>query len=103
MSKVLKGLTNRLIKASKSESLKFSKEDLKNSTTVSKLVVKILLFVPVFLILIIYFLNPEYFKPFFASPLGYFLLAIILIMFSIYAYILGKIVKVEYWWLKKIL
>ena len=30
MSKVLKGLTNRLIKASKGESLKFSKEDLNN-------------------------------------------------------------------------
>ena len=72
------------------------KEDLKNSTTVSKLVVKILLFVPIIFTLIIYLLNPSYFNPFFASSLGYFLLFIIVFMFIIYAYLLNKIVKVEY-------
>ena len=72
------------------------KEDLKNSTTVSKLVVKILLFVPIIFVLIIYLLNPSYFKPFFESSLGYVLLLIILIMFIIYAYLLDKIVKVDY-------
>ena len=72
------------------------KEELKNSTTVSKLVTKILLFVPIFFVLIIYLLNPDYFDPFFASPLGYVLLMIILIMFIIYAYLLSRIVKVEY-------
>ena len=72
------------------------KEDLKNSTTVSKLVVKILLFVPVIFALIIYILNPHYFDPFFASSLGYLLLGIIIIMFIVYAYLLSKIVKVNY-------
>lgn len=72
------------------------KEELKNSTTVSKLVVKILLFVPILLVLIIYFLNPDYFSPFFDSPLGYLLLCIIILMFLVYAYLLNKIVKVEY-------
>ena len=72
------------------------KEDLKNSTTVSKLVVKILLFVPILFTLIIYILNPHYFDPFFASALGYLLLGIIIIMFIVYAYLLGKIVKVNY-------
>ena len=72
------------------------KEDLKNSTTVSKLVVKILLFVPVLFALVIYVLNPHYFDPFFASSLGYLLLGIIVIMFIIYAYLLSKIVKVNY-------
>jgi len=72
------------------------KEELKNSTTVSNLVVKILLFVPIIFILIIYFLNPNYFEPFFASPLGYLLLGIIIVMFIIYAYLLEKIAKVEY-------
>ena len=46
------------------------KEELKNSTTVSKLVVKILLVVPIFFVLIIYLLNPDYFSPFFESTLG---------------------------------
>ena len=72
------------------------KEELKNSTTVSKLVTRILLVVPIFFVLIIYLLNPDYFSPFFASPLGYFLLFVILVMFIIYAYLLDKIVRVEY-------
>ena len=72
------------------------KEELKNSTTVSKLVVKILMFVPVIFILIIYLFDPSYFKPFFNSALGYILLAIILIMFVLYAYLLNRIVKVNY-------
>lgn len=72
------------------------KEDLKNSTVVSKLVVRLLLFVPVVFVILIYLLNPDYFKPFFASTLGYLLLGIILVMFIIYAYLLGRIVKVDY-------
>ena len=72
------------------------KEELKNSTTVSKLVVKILLVVPIFFVLIIYLLNPDYFSPFFESTLGYLLLGFILLMFIVYAYLLGRIVKVEY-------
>ena len=72
------------------------KEDLKNSTTVSKLVVRILLFVPILFTLIIYLLNPHYFDPFFASTLGYLLLGIIVIMFIVYAYLLQRIVKVNY-------
>ena len=72
------------------------KEELKNSTTVSKLVVKILLFVPIVFVLIIYLLNPDYFSPFFESKLGYLLLGIILLMFLIYAYLLRKIVEVNY-------
>ena len=77
------------------------KEELKNSTMVSKLVTSILLVAPIFFVLIIYLLNPDYFDPFFASPLGYFLIIVILIMFIIYAYLLSKIVKVDYWWTKK--
>lgn len=72
------------------------KEDLKNSTTVSKLVVRILLFVPIIFVLIIYLLNPNYFDPFFNSPLGYLMLGIIVIMFAIYTYLLNKIVEVNY-------
>ncbi len=72
------------------------KEELKNSTTVSKLVTKILLFVPIIFVLIIYLLNPDYFDPFFASPLGYLLLIVILVMFIIYAYLLARIVRVDY-------
>ena len=72
------------------------KEELKNSTSVSNLLVKILLLVPLFIVLIIYILNPNYFDPFFGSTLGYILVIIILILFIVYAYLLQKVIKVEY-------
>ena len=72
------------------------KEELKNSTTVSNLLVKVLLFVPLVFVLLIYLLNPNYFDPFFESTLGYVLLGTVLILFIVYAYLLEKIVKVDY-------
>lgn len=72
------------------------KEELKNSTTVSNLVTKILLFIPLAVVLIIYILDPTYFDPFLESPMGLLLLSVSLIMFIIYAYLLNKIVKVDY-------
>ena len=72
------------------------KEELKNSTTVSNLLVRILLFVPIIFVFIIYLLNPNYFDPFFESTTGYILVSIVLILFIVYAYLLQKIVKVEY-------
>ena len=72
------------------------KEELKNSTTVSNLLLKILLFVPIVFVAIIYLLNPNYFDPFFESTTGYILVSIVLIIFIVYAYLLQKIVKVEY-------
>jgi len=72
------------------------REELKNSTTVSNLVVRILLVVPILIVAIIYVLDPSYFDPFFESALGYILLGTAFIMFIMYAYLLEKIVKVEY-------
>ena len=71
-------------------------EELKNLTSASNLVTKILLFVPIIFVLIIYMLNPEYFNPLFASPLGYMLIIICIIMLAIYVYLLNKIMKVGY-------
>lgn len=71
-------------------------EELKNSTVVSKLVVRILLIVPIIFVLIIYLFDPTYFRPFFSSTLGYIMIDIILVMFIIYAYLLDRIVKVNY-------
>lgn len=71
-------------------------EELKNSTTVSKLLVKILTVVPIIFVLIIYLLNPNYFDQFFESTLGYILLASSILLFIIYASLLLKIIKVDY-------
>ena len=72
------------------------KEELKNFTTVSKLVVRLLLVVPIVFGLIVYMLNPSYFDPFFESTLGYVMIGIIFVMFIIYAYLLDRIVRVNY-------
>ena len=72
------------------------KEELKNATSVSNLVVKILLVVPIILVIIIYMFDNTYFTPFFNTTLGNILFGIIIIMFVIYAYLLDKIVKVKY-------
>ena len=71
--------------------------DLKNSTAASNLVVKFLMIVPLLFVLIIYIVSPTYFNPLFNSTLGYFIIFIIIIMFTIYTYLLNKIMKVKVW------
>lgn len=71
------------------------KEELRNLTVSSNLIVKVLLFVPIFFIAIIYLLNPDYFSPLFSSPLGYMIILLIVLMFAVYAWFLQKIMKVK--------
>lgn len=71
-------------------------EELKNLTGASNLVVKVLLFVPFIFIGIIYFLNPSYFNPLFNSVLGYLVIFVIIIMFSIYIWFLQRVMKVRF-------
>ena len=70
-------------------------EDLKNSTAASNLVVKFLMVVPIFFIVIIYLVSPTYFVPLFSSMIGYIVVALIVVMFIIYIYLLNKIMKVK--------
>lgn len=69
--------------------------DLKNSTAASNLVVKFLMVIPIFFVIFIYIISPNYFNPLFESNLGYFILFIILLMFITYTYLLNKIMKVK--------
>jgi len=71
------------------------KEELKNLTVSSNMVVKILLVVPVVFVGIIYILNPNYFTPLFNSVVGYMIIGLIILMFILYAWLLQKIMKVE--------
>lgn len=70
-------------------------EDLKNSTQASNLVVKVLMGIPIIFILVIYVLSPNYFDPLFNSTLGYMIIFIIFVMFTLYVYLLNKIMKVK--------
>lgn len=69
--------------------------DLKNSTAASNLVVKVLMVIPVIFMFVIYLLSPNYFDPLFGSVIGYFVIGIIIVMFSIFIYLLNKIMKVK--------
>ncbi len=71
------------------------KEELKNLTVSSNMVVKVLLAVPFIFISIIYFLNPSYFDPLFQSPLGFMVIILIILIFAIYIWFLQKIMKVK--------
>lgn len=71
------------------------REELKNLTASSNLVIKLLMVVPIFFVLVIYILNPTYFDPFFETKLGIILLFLIIIMFAVYVWLLQKILKVK--------
>ena len=90
-------------------------EELKNSISVSNLVVNILIVIPLVMVLVIgllkysyspvihgnilnyiFFCIISYFYPFFDSVLGYILFGILLILYIGYVYLLKKIVKVDY-------
>ena len=71
------------------------KEELKNLTASSNLLVKILLFIPVIFVGIIYLLNPRYFDPMFETTLGYIIFCIIFLIFILYAWFIEKIMKVK--------
>ncbi len=69
--------------------------DLKNSTAASNLVVKVLMVIPILFVLVIYVVSPGYFDPFFTSGLGYMMLGVLALMFTLYIYLLNKIMKVR--------
>ncbi len=70
-------------------------EELKNISSAPKVVVYILFAVPIIFSLIIFALNHNYFKPLVSSPLGYAIIGIIIIMFSIYVFLLRRILRIE--------
>lgn len=70
-------------------------EELKNISSVPKLVVKVLIAVPIIFAIVIYFLDPEFFAPLFGSVLGYMIVGILLIMFIIYIFLLIRILRIE--------
>lgn len=70
------------------------KEELKNSTASSNVVVKVLLAVPFIFVIMIYSISHDYFDPLFASPIGYVIVVIMFVMLTCYAYLLQKVIKV---------
>ena len=70
-------------------------EELKNISSAPKMVVYTLFLVPIIFVFLIYILNRNYFDPLFSSVLGYIILSIIIVMFSIYVFLLRRILRIE--------
>lgn len=70
-------------------------EELKNISSVPKMIVKVLIAVPIIFVIVIYFLDPGFFVPLFDSVLGYMIVGILLIMFIIYILLLMRVLRIE--------
>lgn len=71
-------------------------EELKTTTASSNFVYKVLLFVPFVVCLLIVTLNPSYFNPLFKTRIGILILILILLLYITYAYIIKRIMRVDF-------
>ena len=71
------------------------KDELKAMTASSMVVYRILTFMPFILIFIILMLNKDYFNPLFNNVLGIFAIVLALVLYTIYIFVIRKILKVE--------
>lgn len=69
--------------------------ELKSLTSSSRLIMYVLMIVPVVFVIFIAVINKEYFKPLFSHPLGYFLIGIMIIIYTTYIIVVRKVLKVR--------
>jgi len=70
-------------------------EELKNLTASSNFLYRVLTLIPIIFAIIIYILDPGYFNPLFTNVLGYFILAIVLLLYITYIFVVKKIVNIK--------
>ena len=70
-------------------------EELKNLSAPAKFLYRVLLLVPIIFVLLIYILDPTYFSPLFANPLGILIILVILINYLLYIIIVRKIIRLK--------
>lgn len=73
------------------------KQEMKSLTSSSKLVSIFLLVLPIMFIVLVSALNREYFLPLITTTVGNILLVIILLLYSIYIFVVIKIMNVRYY------
>ena len=71
------------------------KDEMNSLTSSSVFMFRMLVFMPLVLVLVIYTLNPAYFNLFFTTIFGRFILFIILLLFIIYVLVVKRILKVK--------
>ena len=82
------------------EKMLFSKRklrsEMKSLTSSSRMISKILLIMPFIFVAIISILNPSYFAPLITTSIGRLILFMIILVYSLYAFIVNKIMKVRF-------
>lgn len=77
----------------------FDKKKLRNElnslTASSVFIFRLLLAMPFFLFAIIFMVNPTYFAPFFKSAIGVLVLAILILLYLMYIFVVRKLLKVK--------
>ncbi len=69
-------------------------DELKNLTAASKMLYRILLFIPIFFVLVIYLLDNTYFSSLFTNPIGYMIIFISLLLYITYIFAIKKVMEV---------
>ncbi|MBP5683948.1 MAG: type II secretion system F family protein [Bacilli bacterium] len=70
-------------------------EELKNLSAPAKLLYRILVCVPLVFILLIYVLDPTYFAPLFSNPLGFLIIFVLLVIYTLYIIIVKRIIRLK--------
>ena len=71
------------------------KDEMLALTSSSNFMFRLLTFMPLLLILVIFSLNPTYFIPLYTTSFGFIILCLIVILFLVYIFIVKKVLKVE--------
>ena len=71
------------------------KQEMQSLTAASIFVFRTLCFLPLFFIVAIYILNPSYFAPMFETGLGRMVLALIVLLYVLYIWIIRRILEVK--------
>ena len=70
-------------------------EELKNLTTSSNFLYRVLTFIPIVFAFVIYILDPSYFNPLFTSMIGYLILGMVVLLYITYIFVVKKIVNIK--------
>lgn len=71
------------------------KDELRNLTSSSKFLFRVLIILPLVFVLTIYLLDNTYFNPLFNNPIGIFVLLLILVLYISYIFVIKNIIKIK--------
>ncbi len=72
-------------------------DELKTATASSVFVYKLLLVIPFIVCFLIFILNRSYFNPLFKTEIGLLVLALIILLYLMYALVIKRIMRIELW------